>query len=107
MGLLDYYRQFEGMSEEEVNMGLRAEAQAQSADAYGHARPVQTTWPELPHPSIVARSRSSLGAAYFAEVRQPAQPSLPDAFLAELHEALPGKYAKQAERIYRRYAESS
>jgi hypothetical protein len=44
---------------------------------------------------------------YFAEVHQPAQPSSQDAFLAELHEMLPGKYAKQAERIYRRYVESS
>jgi hypothetical protein len=44
---------------------------------------------------------------YFAEVHQPAQPSAQDSFLAELHEALPGKYAKQAERIYRRYVESS
>ena len=44
---------------------------------------------------------------YFAEVHQPAQPSSQDAFLAELHAMLPGKYAKQAERIYRRYAESS
>ena len=26
MGLLDYYKQFEGMSEEEVNQGLREEA---------------------------------------------------------------------------------
>jgi hypothetical protein len=44
---------------------------------------------------------------YFAEIRQPAQASSPEAFLAELHEMLPGKYAKQAERIYRRYAASS
>jgi hypothetical protein len=44
---------------------------------------------------------------YFAEVHQPAQPSSQDAFLAELHEMLPAKYAKQAERIYRRYTESS
>lgn len=44
---------------------------------------------------------------YFAEIQQPAQVSPQEAFLAELHEALPGKYAKQAERIYRRYVESS
>jgi hypothetical protein len=40
---------------------------------------------------------------YLAE-RQPAQP---DAFLAELRDALPPQYAEQAERIYRRYVESS
>lgn len=44
---------------------------------------------------------------YFAEIHEPAQPSPPDQFVAELYEALPGKYAKQAERIYRRYVESS
>jgi hypothetical protein len=36
---------------------------------------------------------------YFAEIHQPAQPSSQDAFLPELHEMLPAKYAKQAERI--------
>jgi hypothetical protein len=44
---------------------------------------------------------------YFAEVHEPAQASSQDSFLAELREALPGKYAKRAERIYRRYVESS
>ncbi len=43
---------------------------------------------------------------YLAE-RQPAQPAPQDEFLAELREALPEKYAKRAERIYRRYVESS
>jgi hypothetical protein len=50
--------------------------------------------------------RAEIGR-YFAEVHQPAQSSSQDAFLAELHESLPGKYAKQAERIYRRYVENS
>jgi hypothetical protein len=44
---------------------------------------------------------------YFAEDHRPAQASSQDSFLAELREALPRKYAKQAERIYRRYVESS
>jgi hypothetical protein len=44
---------------------------------------------------------------YFAEHHRPARPASQDAFLAELREALPGRYAKQAERIYRRYIESS
>lgn len=44
---------------------------------------------------------------YFAEIHQPAQPAPQDSFLAELREALPEQYAKQAERIYRRYVESS
>jgi hypothetical protein len=44
---------------------------------------------------------------YLAEVRQRAQPGAQDAFLTELRDALPSQYAKQAERIYRRYVESS
>jgi hypothetical protein len=43
----------------------------------------------------------------FLAARQPAQPEPQDAFLAELHDALPRQYAKQAESIYCRYVESS
>jgi hypothetical protein len=57
-------------------------------------------------PSRQAAVRGELDR-YFAEVHQPAQPSPRDQFLADLREALPGKYAKQAEHIYRRYVESS
>ena len=56
MGLLDYYRQFEGMSEEEVNEGLRAQAAERRRKALTRVETLdlsQTTWPELPHPRIV------------------------------------------------------
>lgn len=56
MGLLDYYRQFEGMSEEEVNAGLREEAAERRRKALTRVDTLdlsQTTWPELPHPRIV------------------------------------------------------
>jgi histidinol-phosphate aminotransferase len=56
MGLLDYYRQFEGMSEEEVNVGLREEAAERRAKALTRVETLdlsETTWPELPHPRIV------------------------------------------------------
>ncbi|HEY1451466.1 MAG TPA: aminotransferase class I/II-fold pyridoxal phosphate-dependent enzyme [Solirubrobacteraceae bacterium] len=56
MGLLDYYRQFEGMSEEEVNRGLREEAAERRRKALTRVETLdlsQTTWPELPHPRIV------------------------------------------------------
>lgn len=56
MGLLDYYRQFEGMSEEEVNEGLRREAAERKARALAKVEELdlsQTTWPELPHPRVV------------------------------------------------------
>lgn len=56
MGLLDYYRQFEGMSEEEVNEGLREEAAERRRKALTRVETLdlsQTTWPELSHPRIV------------------------------------------------------
>jgi len=57
MGLLDYYRQFEGMSEEEVNEGLRAQERERKRKALTRVDTLdlsQTTWPELSHPSIVS-----------------------------------------------------
>jgi histidinol-phosphate aminotransferase len=57
MGLLDYYRQFEGMSEEEVNRGLRAQAAERRRKALTRVETLdlsQTTWPELAHPHIVS-----------------------------------------------------
>jgi len=56
MGLLDYYRQFEGMSEEEVNEGLREQAAERRAKALAQVDTLdlsQTTWPTLPDPRIV------------------------------------------------------
>ncbi len=57
MGLLDYYRQFEGMSEEEVNEGLREQAAERRRKALTRVETLDlslTTWPELPHPRIVS-----------------------------------------------------
>jgi len=56
VGLLDYYRQFEAMTEEEVNEGLRAEAAERRRKALTRVETLdlsQTTWPELPHPRVV------------------------------------------------------
>jgi histidinol-phosphate aminotransferase len=56
VGLIDYYRQFEGMSEEEVNEGLREQAAERKRKALTRVETLdlsQTTWPELPHPRIV------------------------------------------------------
>jgi len=55
MGLLDYYRQFEAMTEEEVNQGLREEAAERRRKALTRVDTLDlslTTWPELPHPRI-------------------------------------------------------
>ncbi len=57
MGLLDYYRQFEGLSEEEVNRELREEAAERRRKALTKVATLdlsQTTWPELPHANISA-----------------------------------------------------
>lgn len=57
MSLLDYYRQFEAMSEEEVNEELRAEAAERKRKALMKVDTLdlsQTTWLELPHPSVVS-----------------------------------------------------
>jgi histidinol-phosphate aminotransferase len=56
MGLLDYYRQFEALSEEEVNLALREEAAERRRKALARVETLdlsQTTWPELAHPHIV------------------------------------------------------
>ncbi len=57
MGLLDYYKQFEGLSEEEVNSQLREEAAERKRKALTHVAALdlsQTTWPELPHSDVVS-----------------------------------------------------
>lgn len=56
MGLLDYYRQFQGLSEEEVNTELRAKAAERRAQALERVEPVdlsRTTWPGRPHHVVV------------------------------------------------------
>jgi histidinol-phosphate aminotransferase len=57
MGLIDYYKQFEGMSEEEVNSGLREEAAERKRKALTKVQTLDlshTTWPDLPHPEVVS-----------------------------------------------------
>lgn len=58
MGLLDYYRQFEGLSEHEVNSALREQANERRARALARVDPIDlstTTWPELP-PHVVVNA---------------------------------------------------
>jgi histidinol-phosphate aminotransferase len=55
-GLFGYYKQFEGLTEEEVNTSLRDEAAQRRAKELSRQEPLdlsRTTWPEYPHPSIV------------------------------------------------------
>jgi len=56
MGLLDYYRQFAGMTEEEVTEQLRERAEQQRRRALARIEELdlsRTTWHELPHPDVV------------------------------------------------------
>ena len=54
--LLRYYRQFEGLSEEEVNERLRSEAGERRARELARVEPIdlsRTTWAEYPPPAVV------------------------------------------------------
>jgi histidinol-phosphate aminotransferase len=56
VGLLDRYRQFEALTEEEVNAGKRAEAAARRARELEQVPPLdlsRTTWPGVPPPDVV------------------------------------------------------
>ena len=57
MGLLDYYKQFEGMTDREVSAQLRTEADERRRKALERVEPLDlstTTWHEFPHPDVVA-----------------------------------------------------
>jgi histidinol-phosphate aminotransferase len=56
MGLLGYYKQFEALTEEEVNEDLREQAAERRRKALTRVVTLdlsQTTWPDLPHPNVV------------------------------------------------------
>jgi histidinol-phosphate aminotransferase len=56
MGLLDYYRQFAGMTDEEISLQLREQADEQRRRALARIDQLdlsRTTWHELPHPDVV------------------------------------------------------
>jgi histidinol-phosphate aminotransferase len=57
MGPLDYYRQFEALSEEEINSELRAQAAERRALQLTRVEPLDlshTTWPDPPHADVVS-----------------------------------------------------
>ncbi|CAB4912629.1 unannotated protein [freshwater metagenome] len=57
MGLFRYYRQFEGLTEEEVNRGLRERAEEERGRALARVEPLdlaRTTWHELPPAEVVS-----------------------------------------------------
>lgn len=59
MGLLDYYRQFEDMDQEEVNRGLRERRRAEKALALEQVEELDlssTEWPDFPSSEVVNAS---------------------------------------------------
>jgi histidinol-phosphate aminotransferase len=70
MGLLDYYRQFAGMTDEEVSAQLREQAEEHRRRALARIEELdlsRTTWHELPHPDVVnAVTFAARGALNFA-----------------------------------------
>ncbi len=56
MGILDHYKQFEGMSDEEISAALREEADERRRKALAIVPPLdlsRTTWPEYPASTVI------------------------------------------------------
>ncbi len=93
MGLLDYYKQFEGMSDDEVSQQLRARAEERRRLALAKVEPLdlaRTTWHEMPHPEVVSAvtyaTRRGINRA-------------PQAGAAELREALGRRTGLEPDRV--------
>lgn len=93
MGLLDYYRQFAGMSDEEVSERLREQADERRRRALARIEQLdlsRTTWHELPHPEVVnAVTYAARGALNVA----------PDPTAEELRRELGHRSGVEPERV--------
>lgn len=93
MGLLDYYRQFTGMTDEEVGEELRRRADERRSRALSRIDALdlsRTTWHEFPHPDVVA-------AITFAARRSLNQ--APDAGATDLRRELARRHGLEPDRI--------
>jgi histidinol-phosphate aminotransferase len=93
MGLLDHYRQYEGMSDEEVSLELRRRAEERRRRALARIDLLdlsKTTWHEFPHPDVVAAMTYAIrrGINRYA-----------DPHAEELRAALEGRHGVPAQRI--------
>ncbi len=93
MGLFNYYKQFEGLTEEEVNRDLRTSARKRRAAELARVEPIdcsRTTWHEYPPSEIVdaITYNARRGMQRYAEGRE-----------AELRELLGLRHAVSASRI--------
>jgi histidinol-phosphate aminotransferase len=93
MGLLDYYRQFDDMSEEEISEGLLRKRDEERAKAIAHIPTIDlsgTEWPELPNSEVmnasifVARGRIN---------------GYPDRHAEQLRRSLAARHGIEPERI--------
>lgn len=93
MGLLDYYRQFAGMSDEEISAQLREQADEHRRRALARIETLdlaRTTWHELPHPEVVAAvTHAARGALNVA----------PDPTAEELRRELARRNGVEAARV--------
>ena len=93
MGLLDYYRQFEGLSDREVSEQLRERSEERRRRALARIDPLDlsaTTWHELPHPDVVS-------AITYAARRGINRPS--DPLALELRRELGRRHGLEPERV--------
>jgi histidinol-phosphate aminotransferase len=93
MGLLDYYRQFAGMSDEEISAQLREQDEERRRRALARIDELdlsRTTWHELPHPDVVnAVTFAARGALNLA----------PDPSAEELRRELGRRNGVEPERV--------
>lgn len=93
MGLLDYYKQFEGLSDEEVSAQLRARSAERRRRALARIDPLDlsaTTWHELPHPDVV----SAITYAARRGINRPMDP-----LALELRRELGRRHGLEPERV--------
>jgi histidinol-phosphate aminotransferase len=93
MGLLDYYRQFQGMSDEEISARLREQAEERRSRALARIESIdlsRTTWFEFPHPDVV----NAITFAIRRGINRPADPHA-----AELRHVLGHRLAVEPERV--------
>jgi histidinol-phosphate aminotransferase len=93
VGLLDYYRQFSGMSDEEVGAELRERAADRRAKALAKVETLDLSgahWHEFPHPDVVA-------AITFAARR--ALNRAPDPHALELRQEIAMRFGVEPERV--------